>query len=155
MCVGVCVFGLRFWTQTRWIRPRRWRRIWTCCTTAWRCTTRVTAGQRWRTTTAFSAPLNLSSSKKLPPECCSESGELGQPRDSSNGFVLHKMWSQAVNVVGRIITYCMQYIEDCVCNRACSNTSSQAIKATLTCLRAYILLLVTYGNTCFRYFWAE
>jgi len=42
----------RFWTLTQLTRPRKWRRIWTYSTTVWRCTTRVTVGQRWRTTRA-------------------------------------------------------------------------------------------------------
>lgn len=55
----------RFWTRTRWIRRRRWRRIWTCCMTVWRFI-RATAAQSWRTTRASWAPRNPNSSMSRP-----------------------------------------------------------------------------------------
>uniref|UniRef100_A0A3P9K869 Uncharacterized protein n=1 Tax=Oryzias latipes TaxID=8090 RepID=A0A3P9K869_ORYLA len=46
-------------------RFRRWRRTWMSFTTAWRCTTPVTVGLRWKRPRAFSAHPNQSLGKKL------------------------------------------------------------------------------------------
>uniref|UniRef100_A0A3B4X905 Uncharacterized protein n=1 Tax=Seriola lalandi dorsalis TaxID=1841481 RepID=A0A3B4X905_SERLL len=53
----------RFWTQTRWVRVRRWRRTWTSCTIVWRSTTPVTAALSWMTMTASSARQNPNSGR--------------------------------------------------------------------------------------------
>lgn len=48
------------WSTCPGSRSRRWRRTWTSCTTAWRCTTRATAGRSWTRPTASWARPNLS-----------------------------------------------------------------------------------------------